>query len=47
MKALTVNAGSSSLKLRLLDGRDALERQAELSVRNGGFDIANLSELLA
>lgn len=46
MKVLTVNAGSSSLKLCLLDGRDRIERQAELPARNGGFDTADLNELL-
>ena len=38
MLILIVNAGSSSLKLRLLDGDDAVVQQADLPADAGGFD---------
>ena len=43
---LVVNAGSSSLKLRLLDGDDVLERCADLPSGPGGVDPADLTGLL-
>jgi acetate kinase len=46
VRVLTVNAGSSSLKLGLLGGDDALEEQAELAVGGDGIDVDQLSRLL-
>lgn len=46
MRVLVVNAGSSSLKLRLLDDRDAVERSADLAAGTDGFDTGGLRELL-
>jgi acetate kinase len=43
---LVVNAGSSSLKLRLLDGDDSIVEQADLPADAGGFDRAALEETL-
>ena len=42
MLVLTVNAGSSSLKLRLLDGDDALVASVDLPADSRGFDTARL-----
>ena len=38
VRVLVVNAGSSSLKLRLLDEHDAIERSADLPAGPAGFD---------
>ena len=46
MRVLVVNAGSSSLKLRMLDGEDRVENTAELPAGPGGFDTAGLTALL-
>jgi acetate kinase len=46
VRVLVVNAGSSSLKLRLLDGRDELEHTADLPADAAGFDTARLAEVL-
>lgn len=40
---LVVNAGSSSLKLRLLDGDDTVERRVDLPSGPGGVDPADLT----
>lgn len=47
MRVLTVNAGSSSLKLGLLGDGDTLEEQAELAVGAGGIDVDALARVLA
>lgn len=44
---LTVNAGSSSLKLRLLDGRDVVGESADLPAGPAGFDISELRQVLS
>jgi acetate kinase len=46
MRVLVVNAGSSSLKLRLLDDRDVLEQSADLPSGPDGFDTAHLADVL-
>ncbi|KAF5990659.1 acetate/propionate family kinase [Streptomyces sp. WAC00263] len=46
MRVLVVNAGSSSLKLRLLDGRDTVLESADLAAGPDGFDISRLTEVL-
>ena len=46
MRVLTVNAGSSSLKLRLLDDDDALLGDTELLASGGRADSARLREAL-
>ncbi len=46
MRVLVVNAGSSSLKLRLLSAADDLLCSAELAANAGGFDAAALTDLL-
>lgn len=46
MRVLVVNAGSSSLKLRLLDEHDELERSADLPAGPDGFDTTRLTGLL-
>jgi acetate kinase len=46
VRVLVVNAGSSSLKLRLLDGHDQLKYSADLPVGPDGFDTAHLVEVL-
>ena len=46
MRVLVVNAGSSSLKLRLLDDSDALQRSADLPAGPDGVDTARLADLL-
>lgn len=43
---LVVNAGSSSLKLRLLDGDDTVSRRADLASGPGGVDPADLAGVL-
>lgn len=47
MRVLVVNAGSSSLKLRLLDDSDAIEESADLPADRSGFDTDSLAELLS
>jgi acetate kinase len=44
---LTVNAGSSSLKLRLLDDDDSLVGSADLGVRRGEIDQAEVRGAVA
>ena len=46
MRVLVVNAGSSSLKLRLLDGQDTIEHSADLPAGPGGIDTARLADVL-
>jgi acetate kinase len=46
MRVLVVNAGSSSLKLRLLDGEDALLAEEELSAHQAQIDHAALQRAL-
>ena len=46
-RVLTVNAGSSSLKLSLLGPDDGVEEQAEFAVGAGGIDGRGLSTALA
>lgn len=47
MRVLVVNAGSSSLKLRLLDGNDGVEGSVDLLVdADGGFDGPGLADVL-
>ena len=46
MRVLVVNAGSSSLKLRLLDTTDTVERNADLPAGPAGFDAAHLADVL-
>ncbi|MGI8691805.1 MAG: acetate/propionate family kinase [Geodermatophilaceae bacterium] len=43
---LVVNAGSSSLKLRLLDDRDLIDHSADLPAGPDGFDGSRLSAVL-
>src|SRR5688572_6768280 len=47
MRVLTVNAGSSTLKLRLLARDDALVASAELPAAQGRADASELSAALA
>lgn len=47
MRILVVNAGSSSLKLRLLDDGDVLEGAHELALCDGKIDVAELDAALA
>jgi acetate kinase len=47
MRVLVVNAGSSSLKLRLLDEADQLLHTADLPADVGGFDAAALADVLS
>jgi len=47
VRVLVVNAGSSSLKLRLLDEDDALERSADLPAGPDGFDTTHLASVLS
>jgi acetate kinase len=44
---LVVNAGSSSVKLRLLDGHDRIVRSADLDAGPGGIDTSALAAALA
>jgi acetate kinase len=46
MRVLVVNAGSSSLKLRLLDGASTVEQTADLPAGASGFDTGKLAEVL-
>jgi acetate kinase len=46
VRVLVVNAGSSSLKLRLLDAHDRVERSADLPAGPDGFDVAALGQVL-
>ncbi len=43
-RVLVVNAGSSSLKLRLLDGDDRTVESAELSADSSGIDVEAIAE---
>jgi acetate kinase len=45
-RVLTVNAGSSSLKLSLLDGHDVLEEQAELAVGVAGLHADDVADVV-
>jgi acetate kinase len=47
VRVLVVNAGSSSLKLRLLDGSDDLVASADLPASPRGFDTAAAARVLA
>ena len=47
MRVLVVNAGSSSLKLRLLDEQDRLLAAADLPVPRGAADVAAIAAALA
>ena len=46
MRVLVVNAGSSSLKLRLLDGQDVISHRADLPAGPDGLDTSRLAEIL-
>jgi acetate kinase len=46
VRVLVVNAGSSSLKLRLLDARNAIEQTADLPADSAGFDTSSLARVL-
>jgi acetate kinase len=46
VRVLVVNAGSSSLKLRLLDDHDNIARSADLPAGPDGFDTAHLAEIM-
>ncbi|WNV87442.1 acetate/propionate family kinase [Umezawaea sp. Da 62-37] len=46
MRVLVVNAGSSSVKLRLLDEHDSLVRSEDLSAGTDGIDTARLADVL-
>ncbi len=47
MRVLVINAGSSSLKLRLLDDNDVLEQSADLPAGRDGLDTAALEHAIA
>jgi acetate kinase len=47
VRVLVVNAGSSSLKLRLLDDNDVLEQSADLPAGPDGLDTAALERAIA
>ncbi len=47
MRVLVVNAGSSSLKLRLLDDNDVLEQSADLPAGPSGLDTTALEHVIA
>ncbi len=47
MRVLVVNAGSSSLKLRLLDDDDVVEQSADLTAGPSGLDTAALGGVIA
>lgn len=47
MRVLVVNAGSSSLKLRLLDAQDTIEGSLDLLSGPDGFDTSRLADVLA
>jgi acetate kinase len=46
MRVLVVNAGSSSLKLRLLDSQDTIEHSADLPAGPEGLDTSRLADVL-
>ena len=46
MRVLVVNAGSSSLKLRLLDAHDTIDHGADLPAGPHGFDTSRLADVL-
>ena len=46
MRVLVVNAGSSSLKLRLLGADDTVEQSSDLPAGPDGFDTGRLAEIL-
>jgi acetate kinase len=46
MRVLVVNAGSSSLKLRLLDDNDALEQSVDLPAGSSGLDTTALAQAI-
>ena len=46
MRVLVVNAGSSSLKLRLLDASDVIEQSTDLPADETGLDTDSLAEAL-
>jgi acetate kinase len=46
VRVLVVNAGSSSLKLRLLDAHDTVERSVDLPAGPEGIDAASLADVL-
>ena len=46
MRVLVVNAGSSSLKLRVLNAQDSVEHSADLPAGPAGFDAALLTRTL-
>lgn len=46
MRVLVVNAGSSSLKLRLLDQDDQLEHSSDIPADTNGFDTGALTDVL-
>jgi acetate kinase len=46
VRVLVVNAGSSSLKLRLLGGDDSVEESADLPAGPAGFDTGRLAQIL-
>ena len=46
MRVLVVNAGSSTLKLSLLDAHDTAEHRAELAAGPDGIDTAALSDAM-
>lgn len=47
MRVLTVNVGSSSLKVRLLDRDDQVERSADLPMSAAGIDACTLADTVA
>lgn len=47
MRVLVVNAGSSSVKLRLLSGDDVVEESADLPVGADGYDVDDVRAVLA
>jgi acetate kinase len=46
VRVLVINAGSSSLKLRLLDRQDTIQRRADLPAGPDGFDTSRLAAIL-
>jgi acetate kinase len=46
VRVLVVNAGSSSLKLRLLDAQNAIQHSADLPAGTGGLDTSSLAGAL-
>ncbi len=46
MRVLVINAGSSSLKLRLLDRHDTIQQSADLPAGPDGFDTSRLAAVL-